>query len=98
MIVFSVSRVKLHARRTCLDDQAQQAVGVEDEVGAGGGAVPDDGVHAPYLKVAGYDLQVVEDAPQVVLLQLQHRQRVRCQHPRQTGLQQRLQALSDSFN
>jgi hypothetical protein len=60
-----------HQGPTCFYDQAQQAVGVEDEVGGGGAAVADDGVHAADLKVAGDDLQVVEDAPQVVLLQLQ---------------------------
>ena len=61
-----------HATATCFDHQTQQAVGVKDKVGGGGGAVADYGVHAADLEVAGDDLQVVEDSPQVVLLQLQH--------------------------
>ena len=51
-------------------DQAEEAVGVEDKVGLGGGAVADEGVHAPDLEVAGHQLQVAVDAPQLRLLQL----------------------------
>ena len=50
--------------------QAEEAVGVEDEVGLGGGAVADEGVHAADLEVGGHELQVVVDAAQLRLLQL----------------------------
>lgn len=63
--------VGMIAAATCFHDEPQQPVSVEHEVGRGRGAVADDGVHAADLEVAGDDLQVVEDAPQVVLLQLQ---------------------------
>jgi hypothetical protein len=49
--------------------QAQEAVGVEDKVCLGGGAVADEGVHAADLEVAGDDLQVVVQALQLRLPQ-----------------------------
>jgi hypothetical protein len=75
------SAFALHANPTCFNNQAQQTVGIENKVGGGGGAVTDDGVHSADLEVAGDDLQVVEDAPQVVLLQLQHGNQVRRSAP-----------------
>lgn len=50
--------------------QAQEAVCIEDEVGLGGGAVANKGVHAANLEVAGHDLQVVVQALQLWLPQL----------------------------
>lgn len=50
--------------------QAQQPVCIEDKVSLVGLDVPDDGVHASGLVVAGHNLKVMVDAAQVWLLQL----------------------------
>ena len=50
--------------------QAQQPVCIEDKISLVGLDVPNDGVHAPGLVVAGHNLKVVVNAPQVWLLQL----------------------------
>ncbi len=47
------------AKSSIAAHQAQEAVGVENKVGLGGGAVTDEGVHAADLEIAGYDLQIV---------------------------------------
>ena len=50
--------------------QPQQAICIKDKVVGGGLVVAYERVHAPDLEVAGHQLQVVIDAPQVWLLQL----------------------------
>ena len=53
-----------------LHHEADEAVGVENKVVARSHLVPDDGVHPPDLKVAGQQLQIAEDAAQILLAQL----------------------------
>ena len=64
---FNTAKIRKEGR----PHQAEQAVSIEDELVAGRVATPHDGVHAPHLVVAGHHHQVVVDALQVGLLQLQ---------------------------
>ena len=50
--------------------QPEQPVCNEDKIGFVGVLIPENGVHAPYLKVGGNDLQAVVHPAQVWLLQL----------------------------
>ena len=43
--------------------QAQQSVCIEDKISLVGLDIPDDGVHASGLVVAGHNLKVMVDAP-----------------------------------
>lgn len=61
------SNQSFSSRRTY---QAQQSVCIENKIRLVGLDVPDDGVHASGLVVAGHNLKVVVDAAQVWLLQL----------------------------
>ena len=58
------------SRRKDMAYQAEEPVCIENEISLVGLDIPDDGVHASGLVVAGHNLQIVIDAPQVWLLQL----------------------------